>query len=680
MAGDWRKKVSIIVCFILFTTLIPLNKTEGASYPKSEKTFSSNATNFLEKKDSSTDNSPQTPSTMVNLLPSTTLLTNQQVALNVYADTDKEITQTKGVPGGQPALLQRTVAKMVGGKYHTMVLKEDGLVWSWGQNSSGQLGDGTTMNHAIPQKIINLDSIVDIAAGASHSLALKNDGTVWAWGGNLSGQLGEGSNNNMLVPQQVKNLDSVVSIAAGSNHSIALKSDGTVWSWGSNVSGQLGIGTNRDQMIATQVLNLNNVVMIKAGGNTSIALKNDGTVWSWGNNSSGQLGDGTKNNRLNPVKVNSLASIISIASGSSHSLAISNEGKLWAWGSNNYGELGDGSTISRPTPIQISNVSSVTSIAAGSSYSLVLKNDGTVWSWGLNANGQLGGGDTSINQTSPQRIVSLNGITSISIGTSHSGAITDTGNYYTWGWNNNGQLGDGTNRDSSIPLHILFGKETMAPKAPVLKISGSTYSGVTQVLMLSWENSKENTGVMYFEIYNNSVLVSRTEGTLTKFDLYVAKDAPYSVNVRAVNLDGKVSPLSNTISGPLDTIPPTVPSGLKVRQISRTSAELYWNASTDNVGVTAYNLYNGNALLTSSSTTSYTLQNLSANSLYVLRVKASDAANNESGASNTIYMYTGNYTYFYDLAGRIDYILFSSGQKLKYNFDANGNILGHQLQ
>jgi alpha-tubulin suppressor-like RCC1 family protein len=124
-----------------------------------------------------------------------------------------------------------------------------------------------------------------------------------AWGDNLSGQLGNGNNNSSNIPVAVSGLTSGVSaIAAGGDHSIALKSDGTVWAWGDNQLGQLGNGNNIASNTPVQVSGLTDVTAIAAGDNHSLALKDDGTVWAWGDNQFGQLGDGTNSTRNIPVQ------------------------------------------------------------------------------------------------------------------------------------------------------------------------------------------------------------------------------------------------------------------------------------------------------------------------------------------------------------------------------------------
>ena len=192
-----------------------------------------------------------------------------------------------------------------------------------------------------------------IAGGDAHTIALKSEGTVWTWGYNVYGQLGDGSTTNRTTPVEVSNLSGITAVAGGFSHTIALKSDGTVWTWGYNTYGQLGDETNTSRSTPVKVSNLSGVIAIANGANSTIALKSDGTVWAWGDNESGELGDGTTTNRKTPVQVSSLGGIAAIAGGSEHTIALKSDGTVWAWGHNRRGQLGDGTTTGRYIPVQV---------------------------------------------------------------------------------------------------------------------------------------------------------------------------------------------------------------------------------------------------------------------------------------------------------------------------------------
>lgn len=287
---------------------------------------------------------------------------------------------------------------------HSMALKANGTVWAWGSNLYGGLGNGTTVNSMSPVQAVGLSNVKAIAAGGWHSVALKNDGTVWVWGWNTDGQLGDGTTTDKSTPQQVPGLTGVVKIAAGTYHVLALKNDGTVWAWGDNVSGQIGDGTTVDRNSPVQVAGLTNVSAIAAGRFFSLAIKNDGSVWTWGENLYGQLGDGTTTDKSTPVQVTGLTGVVDavVASGAFHCLAMKNDNTVCAWGRNTYGNLGDGTVQNSSVPVQASGISAALGIAAGTNFSLLYKADGTFWACGRNASGQLGDGTTTQHNTFTQ--------------------------------------------------------------------------------------------------------------------------------------------------------------------------------------------------------------------------------------------------------------------------------------
>lgn len=322
-----------------------------------------------------------------------------------------------------------------------------GVVWTWGSNDFGQLGNGHTSSTPVgPAQVAGLSNVVDVHGGREHVVALTSSGQVYTWGSNQQGQLGLGDSSNRPAPTAVPGMNDVTAVTAGHNHTLVLRSDGTVWGFGLNATGQLGDGTKTLRRAPVQVKtagggNLTGVVKIAAGRDMSYAIKSDGTAWAWGANSYGELGDGSTTNRLSPVRVGTLTNVVDIAGGRDHGLALTGNGTVYAFGWNTYGQLGDGTTANRSTPVQVTT--GVTQVIAGAHHSYALRSDGQVYSWGRNYRAELGDG-TMTQRTRPVLVHNVSNAVSIGSGRDHGVAVLADGTVRTWGYNVNGQLGDGT--------------------------------------------------------------------------------------------------------------------------------------------------------------------------------------------------------------------------------------------
>lgn len=346
------------------------------------------------------------------------------------------------------------------GIYSSFVISNSTL-WSWGWNSHGQLGDGTTINRTHPTKIMHDVTYVTTSTTAMHSFAITECGTLWGWGFNAAGQLGDGTTIDRHAPVAI--MDNVIAVAAGATFSMALRYDGTLWTWGNGANGQLGCGSVETRLYPMQVMT--GVSDINAGMAHAFALKYDGTLWGWGNNYMGQLGTGTTDTYLTPVQVKENVSTVS--TGITHTLAVTHCNTLWAWGYNDIGQLGDGTTQSSHVPIAILG-DVILADASGTggemvSFSLALRTDGTLWAWGNGAAGALGNG-TYVDSALPQQVYGLYDVVAISAGVTAL-AITADGIIWSWGHNggfsygefkfDGGAVGDGSLIDRNLPVRVL---------------------------------------------------------------------------------------------------------------------------------------------------------------------------------------------------------------------------------
>jgi uncharacterized repeat protein (TIGR01451 family) len=298
-----------------------------------------------------------------------------------------------------------------------------GSIRAMGDNSQGQLGDGTNTDATTAAVVVSgLNDVVKVAAGGWHSLAAKADGSLWSWGDNYYGQLGNGVHSDRNTPSAVS-LNNVVSIAAGFHHSMALAA-GTVWVWGSNEYGQLadpfiGVGPTKILSSPGIVLGLyGTYTAVAAGDYHSLALKSDGTVWAWGSNHYGQLGDGTNTDHNGPVQVAGLSGVVAIAAGGFHSMALLSNGESWTWGTNAAGQLGNGSFVDSNTPVIAWLLGNSVAITAGAYNSVAVRDNGSVWQWGTSS---LFAATTNI----PTQVSGLSDVVSISAAGSTADIYSD---------------------------------------------------------------------------------------------------------------------------------------------------------------------------------------------------------------------------------------------------------------
>jgi alpha-tubulin suppressor-like RCC1 family protein len=347
------------------------------------------------------------------------------------------------------------------GDSHTLAVKSDGKLFSWGYNSSGQLGNGTLSSsgtHAlVPTQVGTATNWVSVSAGWTHSAALNVQKALYTWGDNTYGQLGDGSTNRSTAPVAITG-GSFDSVACGGLHTVAIVGSG-IKAWGYNGAGQLGDETTTqrnagvDVLIAGTAVLSGTAVSVAAGGAFSGAVISSGsskTVYMWGNNAYGQLGDGTSGIRRSPAVSITGSNWAKVSGAPSHTLALTSGGLLYGWGTNLNGELGDSVTQSRAGAIQIGS-DMWKSIAAGDGFSMGVKNDGTLWGWGTNANNELGISSTSEKYT-PTPVGT--GLTwdSVSVGSGFGLGLLAAGDLYAWGMNPAGQLGDGTNTSRTTPV------------------------------------------------------------------------------------------------------------------------------------------------------------------------------------------------------------------------------------
>jgi alpha-tubulin suppressor-like RCC1 family protein len=326
-------------------------------------------------------------------------------------------------------------------------------LWAMGENNKGQLGDGTQTDRLSPVLITPAGGVTGIAGGLGHSLFCKADGSLWAMGSNLYGQFGNGSTSGSYILTPSQSLSSgVVAVSAANDFSFFLKDDGSLWSTGRNDYGQLGNGTTTNVSNPVQIVS-SGVVAFSARYNFSLFVKEDGSLWAMGINNQGQLGNGSTTAQSSPIEILT-SGVVAVSAGDIHSLFLKVDGSVWAMGNNSFGQLGDGSNTLSNVPVAVTGAgtSGVVAISAGSSHSLLIKADGSLWAMGYNSNGQLGDGSNDATNLPIEILAS--GVQAADAGGFHSVFLKTDGSLWTMGTNDNGQLGDGSTTASNVPVQI----------------------------------------------------------------------------------------------------------------------------------------------------------------------------------------------------------------------------------
>jgi alpha-tubulin suppressor-like RCC1 family protein len=418
------------------------------------------------------------------------------------------------------------------GDSHTTAIGTDGSLWTWGSNTFGQLGNFINQSlYTVPTKLPNSAtpySWAQISEGVSHTLAISNTGLLYGWGGNASGQLGDGTTITKSSPVLIS-AKSWSKVSAGWSHSVAIDSLGGLYAWGSNATyGQLGDGTTVSKSDPIKI-GTSSWSSISAGQFHSMAIDTTGGLWSWGDNTSGKLGDGTVVNKSSPVLISSGSSWTSVSAGFTHSTAIDINGKLYAWGYNAQGQVGYLNGFpSFSTPTQIANSGgtySWTQVSSGQdgTTSAGIAADGSLFTWGPGGSGRLGDGTTT-DKNVPVKIGNRSW-TLVTVGTSHLAAIDTTGALYAWGNNANGELGDGTtiNKSSPVKIGTSSWSSVSAGGNHLLGITstgalfgwGSNFAGQLGDNTLVYKSSPVAIGIPTGTIGYNSVLLNGTNQYLT---------------------------------------------------------------------------------------------------------------------------------------------------------------------
>ena len=360
--------------------------------------------------------------------------------------------------------------QITAGDDHTCALQQAGTIKCWGDNSSGELGNGTETTSSVPVEVLGINDATQITTSGEHTCALLQTGTIKCWGSNEYGQLGSGQTSSSYeVPVEVLGITDATQITTSGEHACALLQTGNIKCWGSNFYGQLGNGQSRrdaDSSVPVEVLGVNDATQITTSDYHACALLQTGNIKCWGNNSSGQLGNGQSGDEAHspvPVEVLGVNDATQITTGWEHSCALLQTGNIKCWGDNSSGQLGNGQSgdeAHSPVPVEVLGVNDATQITTGWEHSCALLQTGNIKCWGDNSSGQLGNGQSGDEAHSPVpvEVLGVNDATQITTGSGHTCALRQTGTIKCWGSGGSGQLGDGQSGDeahSPVAVEVL---------------------------------------------------------------------------------------------------------------------------------------------------------------------------------------------------------------------------------
>jgi alpha-tubulin suppressor-like RCC1 family protein len=345
------------------------------------------------------------------------------------------------------------------GDHHSLALRSDGVIDSWGRNNNGQLGRNGKNNRACISNVGDDNDWQFVEAGRRSSFAIKVNGTLWSWGNNEFGQLGYTNAGDIINPTLVNEDEDWISVSTSGRHTLAIKEDGTVWSWGLNSSGQLGLGNyvNQDTPIELGLIGNEKAIMVFANGHHSFALLENYTVFSWGNNQFGQLGLGDIDEFTVTVPTQIPFQDWGVLTvGNKHVLGVRFDGSVWVWGDNSLGQLGLSSTVFSNQPVNLPiGMDFWGSIQTNFEQSFSISFDSKLRATGLNDKGQLGLNNINNSINEFTQVGDENNWILIAAGNKHTLGFRSEGILWSWGDNTYGQLGHCDFDARAVPTEIL---------------------------------------------------------------------------------------------------------------------------------------------------------------------------------------------------------------------------------
>jgi alpha-tubulin suppressor-like RCC1 family protein len=373
-------------------------------------------------------------------------------------------TQSSKATVGKAAVgVEPTYASIsAGGNCYTCALTTGVAGYCWGSNWYGQLGDGSTADRLVPNRVPGL-AFSEIAAGYGTTCGVAVSGQAYCWGWYTAAGSeacgAAGSYCTTAVPVDSPGYFETVDVNI--DHACGVTSEGAGYCWGKGDFGQLGNGEPTVSRGPLPVVGGLEFLQISAGFDHTCGVTRDARAYCWGRNLYGELGvdpDSVDCGEYcpcsaEPVAVSGGLSFTWVAAGRYHSCGLTTSGDAYCWGSNGSGQLGDGTTSGSSTPVPVSGGRQFFALTVQSRQNCGLTADSAAYCWGSNGSGQLGDG-TRISRSAPVPVVGGLRFTAIETGSYHTCAVTGEGVAYCWGGNSYGELGDGTTEQRLAPVRV----------------------------------------------------------------------------------------------------------------------------------------------------------------------------------------------------------------------------------
>ena len=445
---------------------------------------------------------------------------------------------------------------------HTISLREDGKVFTWGDNTYGQLGNGTVITSDEPVEVTFPEGtiITQIAAGENHNVALDSNGNVWTWGRNNNYQIGN-TRENQYTPYKVSNLPKVIKIAAGNNNTMVITENNELYAWGLNAYGDLGLGTYTNKVLPKKVKGVHDIIDISGGKSHYIVLNRAGEVFATGSNLYGQLGIG--NNEIGKInefqKVEIKDKIGTIDAGDISNIVTTVDGYVYTWGGNTYSTLGTEDKENKNVPTKLKDVKNIRQASIGKTHTILRDGNNNVYVTGTNSNGQLGLGTTE-NKTTFEQNTLINNVIRVSSGDTYTVFLKEDGSVWACGDYNHGNKEKKSRTRSEEP--VLVGSDTSSLDTMEIVLVKSEIQSILANAKFKFnliyieQNDKSN---FEYTSYNNDIAKIDEEGNVLGIregttwakvkDKKTGKESVAIVRVVDNNTEYSTHVAPNTVSG-----------------------------------------------------------------------------------------------------------------------------------